>query len=144
LQPRPKDDAGALTHRKEKGNAPLPDGGTNIRLFCFHDRCGSILRRDLSARLQKVGAGRQPDSLVQWARRRPCGGFGILAFEDEKDGDRRRKTEPEIDSDVEERPKAAKKKRPPTEVGQALRTVYQRTIDETIPPEMLDLLGKLG
>lgn len=30
------------------------------------------------------------------------------------------------------------------EVGLALRSAYQRTIDESIPPEMLDLLGKLG
>ena len=30
------------------------------------------------------------------------------------------------------------------EVGQALRAAYQRTIDEDIPTEMLDLLGKLG
>ncbi|WP_374145181.1 NepR family anti-sigma factor [Sphingomonas sp. 28-63-12] len=29
------------------------------------------------------------------------------------------------------------------EMGQALRSVYQQTIDEQIPPEMLDLLGKL-
>ena len=43
--------------------------------------------------------------------------------------------------------------KPPTEpakvqtkdrdMGAALRTVYQRTIDEAIPAEMLDLLGKL-
>jgi hypothetical protein len=29
-------------------------------------------------------------------------------------------------------------------VGHALRSVYQRTVNEDIPPEMLDLLGKLG
>lgn len=29
------------------------------------------------------------------------------------------------------------------DVGSALRSVYQRTVDEQIPPEMLDLLGKL-
>jgi hypothetical protein len=29
-------------------------------------------------------------------------------------------------------------------VGQVLRTVYQRTVDEAIPSEMLDLLSKLG
>ncbi len=29
-------------------------------------------------------------------------------------------------------------------VGTALRNAYQRTIAEDIPPEMLDLLGKLG
>ncbi|MBY0303988.1 MAG: hypothetical protein K2W86_02405 [Sphingomonas sp.] len=28
-------------------------------------------------------------------------------------------------------------------MGEALRSVYQQTIDEQIPPEMLDLLGKL-
>lgn len=30
-----------------------------------------------------------------------------------------------------------------TEVGNALRSVYQQTIDEAIPPEMMDLLKKL-
>ena len=29
------------------------------------------------------------------------------------------------------------------DMGAALRTVYQRTVEESIPPEMLDLLGKL-
>ena len=28
-------------------------------------------------------------------------------------------------------------------MGAALRTVYQKTVDETIPREMLDLLSKL-
>lgn len=28
-------------------------------------------------------------------------------------------------------------------MGAALRTVYQKTVDEAIPPTMLDLLGKL-
>jgi len=28
-------------------------------------------------------------------------------------------------------------------MGAALRTVYEKTVEETIPPEMLDLLGKL-
>jgi hypothetical protein len=36
-------------------------------------------------------------------------------------------------------------KRPPApEFGNALRSAYQRTLAEDIPPEMLDLLGKLG
>lgn len=30
------------------------------------------------------------------------------------------------------------------EMGNALRSVYQRAVDEKIPDEMLDLLGKLG
>jgi len=29
------------------------------------------------------------------------------------------------------------------EVGDALRNIYDRTVNESIPPEMLDLLGKL-
>lgn len=28
-------------------------------------------------------------------------------------------------------------------MGAALRSVYEKTVEETIPPEMLDLLGKL-
>ncbi|RZF64572.1 hypothetical protein EWE75_10410 [Sphingomonas populi] len=29
------------------------------------------------------------------------------------------------------------------DMGAALRTVYEKTVEEAIPPEMLDLLGKL-
>lgn len=28
-------------------------------------------------------------------------------------------------------------------MGASLRRVYQKTVEETVPPEMLDLLGKL-
>jgi hypothetical protein len=37
-----------------------------------------------------------------------------------------------------------RKKRGTGEVGHALRSAYQRMVEEDIPPEMLDLLGKLG
>ena len=30
------------------------------------------------------------------------------------------------------------------DMGAALRSVYQRTVDETVPTDLLDLLGKLG
>jgi hypothetical protein len=30
------------------------------------------------------------------------------------------------------------------DMGAALRSVYQKTVSEAIPDEMLDLLGKLG
>jgi Anti-sigma factor NepR len=30
------------------------------------------------------------------------------------------------------------------DVGTALRSAYQRTVDETIPADLLDLLGKLN
>jgi hypothetical protein len=29
------------------------------------------------------------------------------------------------------------------EMGSALRSVYQKTVDETVPDDLLDLLGKL-
>lgn len=66
-----------------------------------------------------------------------------MSFADEKDGERRRKSPEETDSETE--PALKSRKRPPApEVGHALRSAYQRTLDEDIPPEMLDLLGKLG
>ena len=40
--------------------------------------------------------------------------------------------------------KTAKKRGPNAEIGQALRQAYRDAVEETIPPEMLDLLGKLG
>jgi Anti-sigma factor NepR len=66
-----------------------------------------------------------------------------LSSDDKKDGRRGRKSDNSGNSEDPNR--MAKKKRPASpEVGHALRSVYQRTVDETIPPEMLDLLGKLG
>lgn len=72
------------------------------------------------------------------------GGVEPLIFEDERDRDRRRKSDQGSDHGSPQAPAGRKRKSPPTEVGDALRSVYQRAIDEDIPPEMLDLLGKLG
>lgn len=48
------------------------------------------------------------------------------------------------DSD-DKRPHPRGPKRPQGgDVGKALRTVYDDALKEDIPPEMLDLLGKLG
>lgn len=41
-------------------------------------------------------------------------------------------------------PQSKKKRAAAPEVGNALRSIYQKTVSEDIPPEMLDLLGKLG
>jgi hypothetical protein len=61
---------------------------------------------------------------------------------DDREGRRRRKRDPDSSHAAPSRPR---KRRPaPGEVGQALRSAYQRMVDEDIPPEMLDLLGKLG
>ena len=37
-----------------------------------------------------------------------------------------------------------RKRSPSGEIGSALRSVYDGALNEDIPPEMLDLLGKLG
>lgn len=67
-----------------------------------------------------------------------------MSFSDDREGQRRRKVEEDA-GDAHRAPAARRKKQGPApEVGQALRSAYQRTLDEHIPPEMLDLLGKLG
>jgi hypothetical protein len=65
-----------------------------------------------------------------------------LSFEDDRD--RRRKTDTAPQPEVDEVPKVKKKRGSSPEVGHALRAAYQQAVKEDIPPEMLDLLGKLG
>jgi hypothetical protein len=67
-----------------------------------------------------------------------------LIFQDERERDRRRKSDDDSEARPAEAARPRKRRGQPGEVGDALRTVYQHTIDEDIPPEMLDLLGKLG
>ena len=65
-----------------------------------------------------------------------------MSFENESD--RRRKTDPSPPADSEDMPTSSKKRGPNAEIGQALRKAYCDAVDESIPPEMLDLLGRLG
>ena len=65
-----------------------------------------------------------------------------MSFENETD--RRRKAEPRPATQSEDSTSSRKKRSPTPEVGHALRAAYQQTVSEDIPPEMLDLLGKLG
>ena len=65
-----------------------------------------------------------------------------MSFENESD--RRRKTDPSPPADTESPPEGRKKRGPNAEIGKALRKAYREAVDEAIPPEMLDLLGKLG
>ena len=67
-----------------------------------------------------------------------------MSFQDEREGRRRRKTQTDRQPPITTSPRSRKKRPPEGEVGTALRSAYQRMIDEDIPPEMLDLLGKLG
>ncbi|MFN3389026.1 MAG: NepR family anti-sigma factor [Allosphingosinicella sp.] len=62
----------------------------------------------------------------------------------ENETDRRRKSEPRPATQSEETSPSKKKRGHTPEVGHALRAAYQQTVNEDIPPEMLDLLGKLG
>lgn len=52
------------------------------------------------------------------------------------------------DRDMKAEPSARKHRAAPKkdegQVSQVLKSVYQRTVDEDIPSEMLDLLSKLG
>ena len=66
----------------------------------------------------------------------------ILAVEMDKDGDRQ--NEEEAKNESLENSKSKKKRPPAAEVGNALRAAYDQAVNEDIPPEMLDLLGKLG
>ena len=66
-----------------------------------------------------------------------------MSFENETEG--RRKTEQVNQTQIDQAPAPKKKQRGHSpEVGNALRAAYQQTVSEDIPPEMLDLLGKLG
>jgi hypothetical protein len=65
-----------------------------------------------------------------------------LSFED--DTDRPRKSDPQPEEADMPAPRSRKRRAANGEVGQALRAAYKQAIEEDIPPEMLDLLGKLG
>lgn len=69
-----------------------------------------------------------------------------MSFANERDDERRGAPGQSIEQGTSEinTPRKKREKAPNVEVGHALRSVYQRTIDEDIPMEMLDLLGKLG
>ncbi|HEX8484109.1 NepR family anti-sigma factor [Sphingomonas sp.] len=47
-------------------------------------------------------------------------------------------------ADSRTKTRAAKVQGKDRDMGTALRSVYQRTVDEAIPDDLLDLLGKLG
>ena len=67
-----------------------------------------------------------------------------MTFHNDLDRERRRKAEGEVTGEVEPVRRPRNRRKQSADVGDALRSVYQRTVAEDIPPEMLDLLGKLG
>lgn len=60
-----------------------------------------------------------------------CGGTPLGAGQDDEAKDRKTKRA------------APKRSRDDRDMGSALRSVYQRTVEEEVPDEFLDLLGKL-
>jgi len=66
-----------------------------------------------------------------------------LSFDTDKDIERRRKSNHASETASARRP-ARKKSGNSGDIGNALRSAYQRTVSEDIPPDLLDLLGKLG
>ncbi len=67
-----------------------------------------------------------------------------MTFHNELDRERRRKAEGDHAAEGEAPRKPRNRKKQTGDVGDALRSVYERAVAEDIPPEMLDLLGKLG
>jgi hypothetical protein len=88
----------------------------------------------------------QPACGSPWQEQRAARPLGVvdLTFANDKDDERRRRSVPTPESHGNDAPKTRKKRGATPEVGNALRAAYQQTIDESIPPEFLDLLGKLG
>ena len=70
-----------------------------------------------------------------------------MSFENEGDdeNDRRPKTDPSPSkADSENMSKSRKRRGSNSEIGQALRQAYSDAVEESVPPEFLDLLGRLG
>lgn len=111
-------------------------GGTIIHHFCFNRDYEPLCARNDAVAPVVTGGLSVDDGIIR------VGEFGLSLEDDDKD--RRRKSPSNTDAAGQGNIRPSRKKAPAPEVGQALRSVYQRTIDETIPPEMLDLLGKLG
>jgi hypothetical protein len=71
-----------------------------------------------------------------------------LSFHDETEATRRRKSPKSSHSGTDEKSGSVPPRRAARkgggDIGRALRGAYHEVVEETIPPEMLDLLGKLG
>jgi len=67
-----------------------------------------------------------------------------LTFRDDKDGQGKTGSANDARTPSRSSDRRTRKRSAEGEVGHALRTVYDDTLKESIPPEMLDLLGKLG
>jgi hypothetical protein len=143
---KPADTLPARLEDAQKEPVPvLAPCWNNRRSFLFPSPRRPIIR------VRQVGPGQR--GRLRWNKWQDdssaVGGLGregcqTLSLQEDKEGRPRRKPDPS--SEMTEATHSSQKKRrvPATEVGEALKSVYQRTVNEDIPPEMLDLLGKLG
>lgn len=68
-----------------------------------------------------------------------------MTFAREKDGERRPRSDVGDHNEMHAAQVIRRKKRAESpEVGSALRSAYQQTVNERIPDDLLDLLGKLN
>ncbi len=118
---------GTSDNRRKRSWAHLAAGsGTIVRLFCFQSR-------------MRPYAGHGCTSWILARRARGGGSLILNADKDRKEG-RGHDTSKAGDKVTSEKARSGKKK----DVGSALRTAYQRVVNEEIPPDLIDLLGKLG
>ncbi|HJQ17960.1 MAG TPA: NepR family anti-sigma factor [Allosphingosinicella sp.] len=67
-----------------------------------------------------------------------------MSLQDDRESGRRRKSGPAHETDSSPVPRRKRRKlSDEPEIGSALRSIYDKALEETIPREMLDLLGKL-
>lgn len=67
-----------------------------------------------------------------------------MSVHDDSQGQGKPKSGTDAKTPANPNERRGRKRAPGGDVGLALRTVYDDTLNENIPPEMLDLLGKLG
>ena len=90
----------------------------------------------------------EPRATAQGSFGSVCGGFSLAFDYDEENGERGRKPDSDASDDstvhsITSAPRGKTRGVSPG-VGNALREAYQEALREDVPPEMLDLLGKLG
>jgi hypothetical protein len=122
--------------------------GTNQPVFCFHGDCGRLSGRGvgLAHSVFDFGRDRRDACLIAAGAAPAPRGVDDLSFENEGDheNERRPKTDVSPLADSEDTPRKNKRRGSNSEIGQALRQAYSDAVEESVPPEFLDLLGRLG
>jgi hypothetical protein len=130
-------------------NGTCRGGGTIAGLFCFQAGTGVISALFVLGSEQSGGRfeafARKALKREKRARLIIREGWTNLTFAREKDGERRPRAEVGGEIEMTGTQTAKRKKRADSpEVGSALRSAYQQTVNERIPADLLDLLGKLS